>query len=150
MIVADVIAGFFLPGLFGWFFLFFVLISESLLLSKYLTKTWLSKNVFVSVIVANLITTVIGYFLLDVEKNGGHLLNWIPVYYYHGNVRIGPTSSLFLLSFMMSAIIEGLVNWVMLKKHFAPKKVLSGTFLANLFTYIAGAVIMLAYHFNHH
>lgn len=145
MISLDIIVGHFLPSMFGWAFFVFVLATESFLLSKYLIKEWGDKKIFVSVIASNLITTIIGYFLLDEKSSGGHLLNWIPVDHYHGNIRIDRTLFLFISTFIGSVVIEAIFNILILKRHFAIKKILSGTFWVNVFTYIVGGLTILLY-----
>lgn len=147
MILLDIMVGHFLPNTFGWTFLVFVLATESPLLSKYLTKKWVDKRIFTSVTVSNLITTLIGYFLLNEESSGGHLLNWIPVYYYHGDIRIDRTILLFISTFIGSVIIEGLFNVITLKRDFAFKKIFLGTLWVNMFTYLAGGLTILLYNF---
>lgn len=144
MITLDIIVGHFLPSLFGWFFLVFVLATESLFLSKYLTKYWQNKKIITSVLTANLITTIVGFFLLDTEKSGGHLLNWIPVDQYNGSIRLDRTMVLFVSSFIGTILIEALFNLILLKKQFTPKRIILGTILVNTFTYaIAGITILL-------
>lgn len=144
MITLDIIAGHFLPSLFGWIFLLFVLATESLFLSKYLTKYWQNKKIITTVVTANLITTIVGFFLLDTEKTGGHLLNWIPVDQYNGSIRLDRTMVLFVSSFIGTILIEALFNLILLKKQFNPKRIIWGTIFVNAFTYaIAGITILL-------
>ncbi|WP_298146315.1 hypothetical protein [Flavobacterium sp.] len=145
MILLDILVGQFLPSLFGWTFLVFVLITESFLLSKYLTKSWRHKTIFTTVIVSNVITTIIGYLLLDEESGGGHLLNWIPVDHYHGDIRLDRTLFLFISTFIGSVIVEGLFNILVIKRYFAVKKIILGTVLVNMFTYLAGGLTILIY-----
>jgi hypothetical protein len=147
MTLIDVIAGRFLPSLFGWIFLVFVIVSEGLLLSKYLTKKWRNDKIYQSVCISNLITTAIGYCLLDHEKIGGHLLNWVPVDYYRGNVELGRTIFIFILSFIGSVLIEALCNMIMLKNLKSNKEIFKGTFWVNAFTYTVGAIVIFIYNF---
>jgi hypothetical protein len=145
MISLDIIVGYYLPSLFGWAFLGFVLISECLLLSRYLEKKWYDKTVFLSIIASNVLTTIIGFILLDEKNSGGHLLNWIPVDVYHGDIRIARTIFLFISSFIATVIIEALLNWAVLRKAKSKKQLLYGTLIVNAFTYIIGAMVIFVY-----
>ena len=145
MILLDIIIGHYLPSLFGWIFLVFVLATESFLLSKYLTKSWTDKTIFTSVIVSNLITTIIGYFLFGEERGGGHLLNWISIDQYQGDIMIGWILFIFILTFIGSVIVETLANWVLLRKLFTFKKILLGTLWINVFTYLVGGLTIWLY-----
>ena len=146
MISLDIIVGHYFPSLFGWFFLIFVLSAESLLLTKYLKKIWYNRKIYFSVILSNVITTIIGFILLDEEKIGGHLLNWTPVNYHWGKiVYIDRTIFLFIYSFIGTLIVETLINTIVLGKIENKKRIFYGTFFVNVFTYVIGAFIILLY-----
>jgi hypothetical protein len=87
MISLDVIVGYYLPSLIGWAFLVFVLVSEGILLSRYLVKKWYDNTIFLSIMASNFITTIVGFILLDEKNSGGHLLNWIPIDQYQQPFR---------------------------------------------------------------
>jgi hypothetical protein len=140
----DIIVGHFLPSSFGWAFLFFVLIAEGILLSKYLAKTWFDGRIFLAAVLSNAVTTVVGCLILDQEKIGGHLLNWIPVDQYHGSIRLDRTLFLFFSSFISTVIIEAAINLFAIKR-FSKRQKLIGTLAVNIFTYIAGGLIILIY-----
>lgn len=139
------IVAYFLPGTFGWFFLIFVLAAESMLLSKYLTNKMVDNRIVMSVIVSNIVTTIIGYVLFDKQNSGGHLLNWIPVDYYGNHVLMSRTVFMLVSTYIGSVVIESFVNVLILKKYFTIKKIFSGTSLVNLVTYIVAGVIIFLY-----
>ena len=145
MILLDIIVGYYLPSLFGWFFLCFVLLTESLVLAKYLKKAWFDRKVYLSVYLSNAITTIIGFILLDKENHGGHLLSWIPVDHYQGDIRIDRTIFLFIISFIGTVIVETLFNIMLLRKHDSKRKISFGTLLVNAITYTIGAIVILIY-----
>lgn len=145
MIPLDIIVGYYLPSIMGWVFLFLVLIAESILLSKYLIKFTFNKKIYFSAIVSNLITTIIGYVILDHENNGGHLLNWIPIDHYHENIRLDRTLFIFIISFIGTVIIETLINLIVLKQINNKKKIIYGTLLVNALTYLLGGFVILLY-----
>ena len=146
MKLLDVVIGNYLPSLFGWLFLVFVLAAESLLLSKYLAKTWVNKRIFLTVIISNIITTIIGFFMFDQEGGTSvHLLSWIPTEYYGGHLLIKSMISMFIFSFILSVIIEAIFNLLMLKKDYRKKKIMLGTTWVNLFTYAVGGLIIFLF-----
>lgn len=145
MILLDIVIGYYLPSLFGWAFLVFVLAAESFLLSKYLKKYWVDKNIFTSVIISNLITTIIGYLLLGEESGFGLLLNWIPIEYYGGKMLVKGLILLLTITFIGSLIVETLSNWIFLRRLFTFKKIFLGTLWINIFTYIIGGITFYLY-----
>jgi hypothetical protein len=112
-----------------------------MLLSKY----WIYNKSFISVIISNIITTIIGYILLDENNSGGYLINWIPIEDYDNAIRIDKTLFLFFSTFIGSIVIETLINTKMLKGQFDFNKILLGTIFINVFSYVIGGIIMLLY-----
>ena len=146
MISLDVIAGIYLPNFWAWIFLLFVLIAEALLLTLYLRKVLFDKKIYSCIIFSNSVTTFIGYYFLDEGHHGGHLFNWIPVYIYHG-VLWEQTSLLLIASFIVTTILEAILNFIFLRKEYKTKLILKGTIMVNLATYIVGTIIILGYGF---
>ena len=95
MIIIDIPIGYFIPELFGWLFLVFVIILESLLLRYLLKKHKIKfKAVLVLVIIANLFTTLFGYVYgeltdLDIKGHLGHVINLVPFDYYNYKYSFG-------------------------------------------------------------
>lgn len=145
MNLLDVVVGHYLPSLVGWLFLVFVLAAESLLLSKYLAKTWVNKRIFLTVIISNIITTIIGYIIFKEQGTSTHLLAWIPTEYYGGHLLIKGMIGMFIFSFILSVIVEAIYNLLMLKKDYDKKKILIGSTWVNLFTYAVGGLIIFLF-----
>ena len=139
----DVIAGYFLPGLYGWIFLVFVLISEGFILSKRLNVGRFEKKYYLSAGISNLVTTLIGYLVLDDDTKGGHLLTWIPIEEYQGKLLIEQTIFLFFASFLGSVLIEIISNRLILGKSNTGGAISRATLLANIFTYTVAAIIFV-------
>ncbi|UPT65715.1 MAG: hypothetical protein M0D57_14445 [Sphingobacteriales bacterium JAD_PAG50586_3] len=100
------------------------------------------------VIISNILTSTIGLLLFDKHLSGGYLLDWLPVYYYRGHIReLNNTISIFIEAFLLTLTIESAFNYFLLRKEYTFKKIVSGTFWVNLFTYIvaAGLFVLLVH-----
>ena len=146
MISLDIIAGIYLPNLWAWIFLIFVLIAEALILTLYLRREIFDKRIYYSILISNTTTTIIGYIFFDVNENGGHLFNWIPIYTYH-RVLWEQTLLVIVVSFIATTILEATLNLIILMKKHKKSDILKGTIWVNLVTYIIGAIIILGYAF---
>jgi hypothetical protein len=142
----DVIVGYYLPSFFGWIFLVFVILLEGMILSKRLFAQALEKRCLAAALVSNLVTTVAGYLVFDEEKRGGHVFSWIPVDEYRGSILIFQTLFLFLACFLMSVLLEAVVNSLLLKEHKPWRQVARATLRANIITYVAAALVLALFH----
>lgn len=146
MILLDVIVGYYMPTVYGWIFLLLVLFIETLILSKFLKGAWNDLTIWKSVIISNTITTIIGYFIFDERHRAGYLLNWPPIYEYHGSVDLYTVKAIFIVSFIVSTVVETGFNLFILRKSYSLSLIVGGTVLINFTTYaIAGLTFWLYY-----
>lgn len=143
MVLSDVIVAYYIPSLFGWLFLLFVIVVESTAYTYYLDKHYYKKSIFISVLVANIVTTIIGFFIFPHGYAGGSFLNWIPVSASKGRDFID--FGLFVFSFLLTIIVEAIVNVLVLRKMKENKRVIIGTLIINVLTYTVAAVILISY-----
>ena len=150
MIVLDIPIGYFIPELFGWLFLVFVIILETFLLSK-LLKKYKIKTVLVLVIAANLLTTLFGYVYgevtdLDIKSHLGHVINLVPFDYHNYKYSFGRVSTIYIASFMGTMILETLLFYVGLKRYGLKfKEVALKSLIINLASYFVGLIIIVLY-----
>ncbi|MBS1638163.1 MAG: hypothetical protein JST26_19780 [Bacteroidetes bacterium] len=145
MISLDVIVGFYMPQAAGWLFLVFVLLVESLCLSRWLSKSWFNTRIWLAVLAANAVTTLLGFVALDEQHHGGHLLNWVPIDEHYSRVIIGRTILIFTTSFLCSVLIETILLYLLLKNHFIRLRIISGAILINVITYLIAGIILAWY-----
>ena len=152
MIILDVIVGYFMPDLFGWLFLGFVVILESFILLRLIRNQNIKlKTVLFLVITANLLTTILGYIIgemanIDYRHHLGHLINNIPIDYYRGEYMFGRGVFIFIASFVTTMIFETLILYLGLKKYdFRIKEIALKSLIINLSSYLIGLVIIVLY-----
>jgi hypothetical protein len=142
---ADVIASQFLPKPIGVVFFLFVLIAESLLISKCLSGRWGHVKIWKTVMFVNLITTLLG---LAIYKQAPGILSYVSIDSYRGDFLVDQTKKIFLESFLLTILIELPVIAVILRKEYAGEKLLLYSLLANLLTYTTAGAIFLMFYFQ--
>ena len=153
MILLNVSFGIFafLPQ--GWLFMIFIILIECLFLSKFLEKKWKDTKIYIVAAVSNLISGITG-IVISMSLNGGWwLVVWFPwVSNYEVNIH-NPESLKWIIifyigAFILSIIIETLINWIFLRKKYKTKKIILSTLWVNLISYIIGSVVLYSYSFN--
>jgi hypothetical protein len=151
MILLDAVLPFFLPAFLGWFFLLFVLIIESSLLSIYLRKKWYVKKIFITVIFSNFASTLIGYILFnfknhfDLKNPYNILMSWIPVDTYWWQIFIDRTIIVFFITFFITIFIETPINTFVFRKEEKILKMIFGTIFINIITYSFIAISLFVF-----
>lgn len=143
--LADVVAQQFLPYPIGFAFLFFVLIAESALIGRLLSKTIYDKKIWTTIIISNLLTTLLG---LVVYKQPAGLLSYASVDSYAGELLFNYAVRTFITSFLLTLVVELPFNAWRLHKLYPLKEILSSSLLANLLTYGMAIQIYVVYAFR--
>ena len=55
--------------------------------------------------------------------------------------------TLYAIAFVLSVVIEGVINYVVLRKQYATLKIWKATLLVNIISYAVGSVAMYSYSF---
>lgn len=131
----------------GWLFMAAVVVLECWLMSKYLAKCNFDTSVCASVCFANAVSGIIGLVLSMILNGGWWLVVWMPWISNHElNFHYGRAVLFFavyyLIAFLLSIVIEGLINCLCLSKHFMVKQVVVATIKANLWSYLLGSVVL--------
>ena len=153
MIILNVSFGIFafLPQ--GWLFMAFVILFESLLMSKILNKTYFDKRIYGVTTATNIISGIIG-ILASLKLNGGWwLVVWFP---WVSNNEVDVTNNesmkwlyiLYACAFALTLIFEILTNWILLRKHYKAKELITTTILVNFLSYIVGTFVLYSYSFG--
>ena len=140
MILLNVIIGFRYLFYIGAILLITVVLVEWLFLSKYLAGRWGRKKILLSVIVANLLSTLIG--LTSFFSYGWHVVSDLI------KESIFPPEQILwffmmMLAFIVTIILEIPLNIVFLKRYFRYRRIIAATLYANIFTYVAIYLLQL-------
>jgi hypothetical protein len=54
----------------------------------------------------------------------------------------------YLVALLLSILIEGVVNYFMLRKRHQPKRIIGATVLVNLASYLLGSIVLYAFSFS--
>ena len=132
----------------GWLFMAFVILGEGFLMSWYLTGKKFEKKTYLTAALSNIVSGAVG-IITTLELNGGWwLVVWFPWVSKH-EVDIHDPQSLWTLvlfyfvALILSVLIELLINHLMLQKRYPFRKTLHATLIANAFSYVLGAVLIV-------
>ena len=137
----------------GWLFMAFVILIEALLMAKILNKTYFHKKIYGVAVATNVISGLIG-ILSSLKLNGGWwLVVWFP---WVSNNEVNTSDSetmkwlyiLYVSAFIITLIIELLINWIFLRKTYKLKNILTATLIVNILSYIVGTFVLYSYSFG--
>lgn len=135
----------------GWLFMFVIILIECLGLSYFFSKKWKDKRLYRTAIISNIVSGIIG-FIGSIALNGGWwLVIWFP---WVSNHEVGPIKSnkqfliYYLIAFVLTLIIEGIVNFLMLKNQYSKSKIIKATIIINFMSYLIGSLAMYTYSFS--
>jgi hypothetical protein len=135
----------------GWAFMAAIIVLEITLVSRLLTDGWWAPKAIWPVIVANAISGAIG-FALSLWMNGGWwLVIWMP--WVSSNEvdfaeHLGFISIYYVCAFVISVLVELVVERTMLRKQFEPKKVWLACTWSNLASYAFGGAFLYSWSFG--
>lgn len=150
MIVLNVSFGIyaFLPQ--GWIFMIVIILIECLALSKLLSNKWKNKKIYISVIFSNFISGLLGIIGSMILNGGWWLVVWFPWVSEHevnGSEAFKWLAILYLIAFVLTIIIEGIINVQILKRNYKMRKIVTNTLLINGLSYLIGSLAMYTYSF---
>jgi hypothetical protein len=140
----------FLPQ--GWLFMAFVIFIESLLLTKFLNHCWFSKRIYTVTTITNVISGIVGIIISMALNGGWWLVVWFP---WVGNNEVDTNfeglkwlSIFYISAFVLTIIIEMILNYLFLRKQYKRKKILISTLIANIISYFIGTIVLYSYSFS--
>ncbi len=145
MCLLDIIVALFLPSVVGWLFLLVVILVEGAFVSRLTTAKWSYGMAWIAVVLSNLATTTIGQIVFSEQDHLGHLMNWLPVWNYHGHWRFDRMLFVFVISFVGSVIIEAVLNTGLIRNVtvIPRKRIVRATLIANAITYGIAVLVMV-------
>lgn len=153
MILLDVSFGIFafLPQ--GWLFMAFVILIECVIMTKILKENWFDKRIYGIATLTNVISGIVGIVISMILNGGWYLVVWFP-WVSSNEINLSNRESLkaliffYALAFILSIIIESLINWLFLRKRFKTKQILTTTLIANIASYAIGTIVLYSYSFS--
>lgn len=131
----------------GWMIMILIMMLESIIASELLCKLILEGRVTATVIFANIISGLFGIIITLMLNGGWWLVVWFPWVSNHEvdfSIPYALTSFIiyYFVAFVLSVVIELLINYSMLGKIYPTKKIIRTTLLANLASYLFGSIII--------
>jgi hypothetical protein len=150
MIILNVSFGIyaFLPQ--GWIFMIAIILIECLGLSYLLNKEWRNSGIYKTIILSNLVSGIIGIVGSMILNGGWWLVVWFPWVSDNevsGNEGFKWLAILYSIAFVLTIIIEGIINYLMLKKKYKKGEIIKATLIVNVISYAIGTLAMYTYSF---
>jgi hypothetical protein len=138
----------FLPQ--GWIFMVSIILIECIGLSYLLTKKWKDGKIYKTIIISNLISGIVG-IIGSMILNGGWWLvvrfPWVSNNEVCGIEGFKWLVIFYAIAFVLTILIEGIVNYLMLKKDYSKLQILKMTVVVNIISYALGSLAMYTYSF---
>jgi len=131
----------------GWMIMILIMLLESFISSELLCKRILNGRITATVFLANTISGLFGIIMTLILNGGWWLVVWFPWVSSH-EVDFSLPNALtgfiiyYIVAFVLSVVIELLINYSMLGKIYPAKKIIRTTLLANLASYFLGSIII--------
>jgi hypothetical protein len=131
----------------GWMIMILIMMLESIITSELLCKRILEGRITATVVLANIISGLFGIIITLILNGGWWLVVWFPWVSSHEidfslpNLLTG-FIIYYIVAFVLSVVIELLINYSMLGKIYPAKKIFRTTLLANLASYLFGSIII--------
>ncbi len=141
----------FLPQ--GWLFMTFIILLECVVMTKLLNRNWFNKRIFGTATLSNLTSGIIGIVTTMILSGGWFLVVWFPWVSSH-EINISKSENLkgliifYIIAFVLSILIELLVNWLLLRKRHKTKRIIISTLIANIASYLIGTIALYSYSFG--
>jgi len=141
----------FLPQ--GWIFMTFVILLEGFLLSRLFLEKSFDASMGGIALLSNMISGIVGFGASIVLNGGWWLVIWLP-WVSDNEVDISNRDSLqtiviyYACAFVLTVLIECLVNWLMLRKTQPAKQIITTTLIANCVSYAIGTLVLYTYSFS--
>ncbi len=152
-VMLNVSFGIFIFYPLGWLFMLVIMLLESYILSKRLSKKWFDGKCTLTAFLSNIVSGLFGLFL-SLKLNGGWwMVLWLPWVSRH-EVNVSDANVLWSLlayyvaAFVLSVVIELVVNMLCLHKRYGRQSVLKATLVANIVSYLVGSIVLYSFSFS--
>lgn len=130
-----------------------IILLEAWLMSKRLCKKRLDRHITGAAFLSNFVSGLAGIITTLILNGGWILVVWFPWVSTH-EIDISSRDGLlgfcliYLIAFVLSVLIEALINWLMLRKRYSNRQIMKSTLLANVASYLFGSLILYAFSFG--
>lgn len=137
----------------GWIFMAFIVLLECILLTRLLAHQWKNKRIYLTSVLTNTVSGIVGTIISMILNGGWWLVVWFP-WVSSNEVNIHNNESLqnlivyYISAFFLTIVIETLVNWLLLKKKYQLKKIITASLLVNVISYIIGSGALYLFSFS--
>ena len=140
----------FLPQ--GWVFMILIILLEAWLMSRWLCKKRFDRRITATAFLSNFVSGLTGIITTLILNGGWILVVWFPWVSTHEIDITSPDSLLgfcviYLIAFVLSVLIEAIINWLMLRKRYSIRQIIKVTLLANVASYLLGSLILYSFSF---
>ena len=137
----------------GWVFMILIMLLESFIMSELLCKRKFTRRITASVFCSNFISGLLGIIITLIINGGWFLVVWFPWVSSHEIDLSAPNALMgfivfYLVAFVLSVLIEILINYIILGRIYPFGKILKATLLANIASYLAGSIVLYSYSFS--
>lgn len=132
----------FLPQ--GWVFMILIMLLESFIVSELLCRRKLNRRITLSVFSSNFVSGLFGIITTMIINGGWMLVVWFPWVTSHEIDLSAPNALMgfivfYLVAFVLSVLIELLINYFILRGKYPVRQIFKATLLANVASYLLGS-----------
>lgn len=130
-----------------------IILLEAWLMSRWLCKKRLDRRITGTAFLSNFVSGLAGIITTLILNGGWILVVWFPWVSTH-EIDISSRDGLlgfcviYLIAFVLSVLIEALINWLMLRKRYSTCQIMKSTLLANVASYLLGSLVLYAFSFG--
>lgn len=133
----------------GWIFMTIIILLECFILSYLTTKLRYDKLIYSTIFISNFLSGLVGFGISILLNGGWWLVVWFP---WVSNHEVGENDFNELMiyygcAFVLTLFIEGLINYLFLRKTYSSSKILYYTLLINIISYTFGSIALYSYSF---
>lgn len=133
----------------GWIFMTIIILLECVILSYLTTKFRYDKLIYSTIFISNFLSGLVGFGISILLNGGWWLVVWFP---WVSNHEVGENAFNELMiyygcAFVLTLLIEGLINYLFLRKTYPSSKILYYTLLINIISYTFGSIALYSYSF---
>lgn len=117
-------------------FLLLIALLEGCIASQLLKREVFNKHIIITFLISNITGYFVEYFLSVLLNGGFTLLVWVPWVKIIGTKDLFVYAISFPIIFIVTLLVEGLMNWLLLTETYSLSKIFKATFLTNFISLI--------------
>jgi len=131
----------------------FVILIECLTMTRVLLPRAFDKRIFIVTALTNVVSGAAGIFISMALNGGWWLVVWLP-WVSSNEIDLSIKGELktliiyYAMAFVLTLIIETIINVPLLSRHYSTKKIIKATLIANILSYAAGTLVLYSISFH--